>query len=184
MVPHFNNSLIDKLNSFLVLDTSVLAFCMESEENFKFIDHITPNATLMIDPVAKLEFLRGAYQESVLKQRKTLLEYKRFNKMMDHYQIHHQTYDQAELISRIYTHHGISDVPLGDLLIMGRLSIYTARMMFATFDKNDFSKYIFDRVGIVTIETETKNNKDIFRVLQFLELNRSKLDDCISRLPN
>jgi predicted nucleic acid-binding protein len=184
MQPYFDSTLVNKLDSNLVLDTSVLSFCMSDPAHFKFIVDLTCKSELLIDPVAKLEFLRGAYQEHVLKERLVFLAFERFKNMQDHYKVHHDTADRALLVSRVYTHNGKSDIPLGDLLIISRLSLYRETMMLATFDKNDFNSILFDRIGIVTIERYTKDKKDTFSILQLLKFNQKKFSDCCDKLPS
>ncbi|OGG17027.1 hypothetical protein A3D77_03825 [Candidatus Gottesmanbacteria bacterium RIFCSPHIGHO2_02_FULL_39_11] len=133
-----------------------------------------------------MEFTRGAYAEHLLEEKRKFLKYERFIPMLDHYKIHHQIYEQSLFLSRIYTHKGKPSIPLGDLLIIARISLYPGSVLFATIDKNDFSTLLFDRVGIATFTRQVRDRvglRDVIEVVQFLKFNKQKFQKYLNELP-
>ncbi len=181
--PSFDPSLKKNLGEFIVPDTSVLQLCFTDEIFFRFFLQFTEHSTILIDPTAKLEFLRGAYQEHLFTERSTFIEYNGFLKMMDHNQIHNLTYKKALDIARIYAHVGNPRIPLGDLLILARMSVYSVPCTFFTLDKEDFGTLLFDRLGIVTLVRQNKVRADYFTNMQILTVNKTKFDTCLRKLP-
>lgn len=186
MSAFYNPHLIDELSGYLVPDTSVLASCISDPGFFKEFITITKNTTLLIDPIVKLEFRRGEYQEHLLKEKQRFLEFEGFVPMMDHHKIHIETADRALDVSRVYCHHGKSNMPLGDLLIIARMSIYSCPIIFATIDKRDFTPLLFDRIGIATFVREVSDKqgkRDVIEVVQFLRFNNKRFNKLFASLP-
>lgn len=186
MSAFYNPALIDQLSGYLVPDTNVLSSCISDPGFFKEFITITAKSTLLIDPIVKLEFRRGEYQEHLLKDKQRFLEYEGFMPMMDHHKIHIETADRALNVSRVYCHHGKSNMPLGDLLIIARMSIYAWPIIFATIDKRDFTPLLFDRVGISTFVREVNDKqgkRDVIEVVQFLRFNHTRYTKMFSSLP-
>lgn len=182
----YNPDLIKDLKGYLVPDTNVLSSCISNPLFFGEFIKITQNTTILIDPIVKLEFKRGAYQEHLLKEKQKFLEYEGFNPMMDHQRIHMDTADRALDVSRVYCHHGKTNMPLGDLLIIARMSIYKRPIIFATLDKDDFTPLLFDRIGIATFVREIAGKQgktDVIEVIQFLSFNHDRFTKYLDRLP-
>lgn len=167
---------------YLVPDTNILSSCSLSGDYFtEFLKMFSENS-ILIDPIIKLEFLRGAYQENTYKEKKTFLEYENFFDMVDHQEIYKNVYSTAFNIARIYSHHGKPEVPLGDILITARLAVYKDGRLFLTADKTDFSTLLFDRVDIITFEKITSKS-EILEVTQLLTFNIEKYKTCLKSLP-
>ena len=186
MPAYFDPSLIDQLTGYLIIDTNVLHSCFTDPKFFVDFMVITKNTQLLIDPIVRLEFMRGAYQENLYAEKRAFLEYDKFYIMTDHYQMYKDLYDRALSISRIYSHHGKPDLKLGDLFIIARMAIYKSRVILATMDKDDFGTLLFNRIGIATFTREKKDKhvqKDIIEVNQFLRFDQKQCDECFGRLP-
>ena len=183
MSAYFDPSLKNLIQGYIVPDTNVLSLMSYDPDFFKLFCDLSIRADILIDPTAKLEFLRGDFQEHFLSDKLRFLEYEKFQMMLDHYKIHKDVYDIALKISRIFAHNGKTNINFGDLLIMARIAIYTVPIILATFDSDDFGTLIFDRIGIITLDRTTRDKKDTFRIIQFLRFNRNKLDTCFEKLP-
>lgn len=177
-----SNKLKPYEGKYLVPDTGIFTSCTEDPEYFELFNKIFENNPMLIDPIVKLEFLRGAYLENTYKEKEGFLKYEKFYNMVDHQDIYKKVYDAAFNIARIYSHNGKPDVPLGDILISARLAIYEDKRMFITLDKTDFSSLLFDRIDVVTFERETKK-QEVLEIAQLLTFNKSKYEKCISNLP-
>jgi predicted nucleic acid-binding protein len=183
MKVYFESSKIeDQKGNYLVPDTNILSSCAVNPEYFTEFLKIFNKNPILIDPIIKLEFLRGAYKENTYQEKKTFLEYEKFFNMVDHQDIYKQVYNAAFNIARIYSHHGRPEVPLGDILITARLAIYDDNRMYLTADKADFSTLLFDRIDILTFEKIT-SKVEILEVTQLLIFNKEKYNDCIKGLP-
>ncbi|MBI2074570.1 MAG: hypothetical protein HYT83_01890 [Candidatus Levybacteria bacterium] len=171
-------------NKYLVLDTNVLSSCSSDVEYYKVFFEIFKANPILIDPIVKLEFLRGAYKEQTYKEKNKFLTIEKFFPMADHQDIYKRMYDNAFNIARIYSHHGRSDVPLGDILITARFGIYKDDRLFLTEDMNDFLTLLFDRISIITFEKiRNKDKSEYLEHTQLLRFNHKKYEDCLKNLP-
>ena len=159
--------------SSLVIDTNVLISCFSNKSYFiEFTDVFSSNQ-LLLDPIVKLEFLRGTFAPEALKEKETFLNYEKFIPMIDHQQIYKKVYDNAFKISRFFAKHGRNNMSLGDIFIMSRLASYVQPFPFLTLD-SDFSDLLFDRINVVSIEKETKLGS-VLEHINILILNTEKL---------
>ena len=92
MPAYFDPSLIDQLTGYLIIDTNVLHSCFTDPKFFVDFMVITKNTQLLIDPIVRLEFMRGAYQENLYAEKRAFLEYDKFYIMTDHYQMYKDLY--------------------------------------------------------------------------------------------
>jgi len=185
MSAYFDPSLGDRIKGYIIPDTNILSLMSCDTNFFTLFLKLSKNAQILIDPTAKLEFLRGDYQEHFLNDKLRFLTYEGFLTMLDHYKMHRDVYEIALTISRIFAQNGKTKINFGDLLIMSRIAIYpqTTPMILATLDSNDFNTLIFDRIGIITLDRITKDKKDAFSIVQFLQFNKDKLTECTAKIP-
>lgn len=170
----------------LVLDTNLLTSLSSDEEYFQEFIKIFKGNIKLIDPIVRIEFLRDA-SGGVLKNKMVLLEYKNFSKVTDHQEIYKKSLEEVTKISRIYAYHGNPNIPLGDLLIVSRLSLLEDHFLFATLDKSDFSTILFDRIAITSIERKIKPKdgkppRDIIDHIALLRFNKEKYANCCAKL--
>ena len=186
MAVFFNPSDINKLKKFrIVIDTNILAICSADEIFLQnFLDTFSRNIRL-IDPIIKLEFLRGAKTDSLFEKKKKFLEFNGFYDMPDHYAIYNKVKEHVFDIARIYAHHNIPDIHLGDLLITARLMYYCEANIFATLDQQDFKTLLFDRWAVVSIESSPvksdKKSTSLEHVV-LLQFNEKKFKECLKKL--
>jgi predicted nucleic acid-binding protein len=156
---------------------------MSTDKNF-LIDflNIFDDNIFLIDPVVRIEFLRGAYKNDIYKERTSFLEFEKFQSMRDHHLTEKKVYENVFDIARIYSHKGNSNIPLGDIFIIARLAIYNYNVLFITRDFSDFDSILFDRIAIVSIERKLKN-RDQVEHIQILRFNQTKYSKCLSSLP-
>lgn len=183
MKVYYNPQAIGEIKgTYLVFDTNILGSYSSDVDFFKTFNDIFKDNIILIDPIVKLEFLRGAFREQTYKEKSKFLEYEKFSIMIDHQEIYRKAYENAFNIARIYSHNGKSNIPLGDILIISRLASYKENCLFITLDKNDFSTLLFDRIAILTFERKVKT--EILEHIQLLRFNQSKYNKHLSSLPN
>ncbi len=181
---HYDPKEIEKVkNQYIVVDTNVLSACSSSVEYYETFFKIFRNNPVWIDPIVKLEFLRGAYQEKTYKEKANFFKIERFSPMVDHQDIYKNVYEGAFNIARIYSHHGKINVPLADILITARLEVGKS-FLFLTEDVEDFPTLLFNRLCVITFERKRKkDNSEYLEHLQLLRLNQEKYEKCFTNLP-
>ena len=98
---------------------------MAEDENFcDEIQKMFPKVIFVIEPIVKLEFLRGAYTKEHYGKKIKILEFERFHDMVEHQEMFFRFNSLAYHIGLILAHEGHTSVPLGDLFIMARLAMY------------------------------------------------------------
>ncbi len=167
----------------LVLDTNVLISCFTNEEYFKTFLNVFENNPFLIDSIVKLEFMRNDYLSDDMKKKNIFLNFDRFYVITEHQDIFKKTIENSYDISRIYSHKGNPRIPLGDILIISRLKQFADRQLFLTLDKSDFSTILFDRIGVVSIERNSRNNHNLLEHIVILQFNSKKYTQCINQLP-
>ena len=184
MITHFDPNILDKIKGkYIVIDTNVLSDCSSDVEFYEVFFDIFKNNPLFIDPIVKLEFLRGAYAEKTYIEKNELLKLEKFLSMVDHQNIYKKIYDITFDIARIYSHKGRPHVPLGDILITARLFVQ-GEYLFLTEDKEDFNTLMFDRLGVISFErTNNKDKHEYLQHLQLLKINKEKYKKCLEELP-
>lgn len=187
MSAYFNPLDIEKIADYrLTIDTNIISSCFSDTGFFNTFRDIFQNNFLLIDPIVKLEFLRNEFRENFYKEKINFVQFEDFYLLPDHQEIYKKTYENAFNIARIYSHHGNSKVPLGDLMIIARLMIYKEKHLFVTLDKNDFSTFLFDRVTVLSIEKNANINnqkRNILEHVTVLRFNHDKYEDCLKKLP-
>lgn len=168
----------------MVLDNNILGVCSTDVDFLTEFKRIFKNCNQLLDPIVKFEFLKGTQTNTLFKKKENFLEFNEFYNMPDHQDIYKRVYSNALDIARIYSHHEKPNIKTGDVLIMARLVLYPD-YYFLTLDKNDFTSLLFDRVGVVTIEHNTPNNKtDTFELVHvcILKFNSQKFILCKEKL--
>jgi len=185
MNTHFDPTIIESIKGkYIILDNNVLSDSASSPEFYQTLYKILENNPLFIDPIVKLEFLRGAYIEKTYKEKTAFLNIEIFTHMVDHNDIYKKVYDSAFNIARIYSHHKRPNVPLGDIFITARQQIHTQQeYLFLTEDLLDFTTLLFDRMLILSFERKDKDNNEHIQHLQLLKFNQKKFKDCLDSLP-
>ena len=179
---HYDPQVIEEIKErYLVIDTNVLSSCSSDKDFFKSFLDIFKNNYILIDPIVKLEFLRGAFREETYKEKSKFLEFEKFNMMVDHQEIYKNIYEKAFDIARIYSHNGNSGIPLGDIFIIARLATLNENYLFLTLDKSDFSTLLFDRLAVLSFERKIR--VEVLEHLQILKFNNSKYKECFKKLP-
>ena len=184
MSAYFDPKIIEAIKGcYLIIDTNILTSCASNEEYFHSFLEIFKNNSFLIDPIVKLEFLRGA-SGKIFEEKNKFLEFDQFTAMIDHYDLYKKVYANTFKIAEIYANHGNSNIPLGDLLIVSRLMLYGNNYLFLTLDKSDFSTVLFDRIGIISLERTTNNKtykRDIIDHISILRFNNEKYERMISK---
>ncbi len=185
MNTHFDPKIIESIKGkYIILDNNVLSDSASDPEFYETLYKILENNHLFIDPIVKLEFLRGAYLEKTYKEKNNFLKIEIFTPMIDHNDIYKKVYDSAFDIARIYSHHKRPNVPLGDIFITARQQIQTHQeYFFLTEDIEDFTTLLFDRVAILSFERKHKDGNEHLQHLQLLKFNHKKFQDCLASLP-
>lgn len=180
----FDPSAIDTVRKKnIILDTNILTSLQTSPQYFQDFFLVFNNFTLLIDPIIKLEFVRGAFSESDYKRKTEFLNYEAFSIMADHQDIYRKVYEESFNIARIYSHNGKPNIPLGDVLIISRLMQYGDNVVILTEDQQDFTTLLFDRLAVVSIEKRTKDSTLSLDHLVALSFSQKKFEDCSSKLP-
>lgn len=185
MNTHFDpKKIVGIKGKYIILDTNVLSDSSSDAEFYKTIYKILENNPILIDPIVKLEFLRGAYAEKTYREKNTFLKIEIFSLMADHQDIYKKVYDSAFNIARIYSHNKKSNIPLGDILITARQEVQGGRdCYFLTEDKEDFTSLLFDRIAIFSFERINRDGHDYLQHLQLLKFNHQKFKKCLENLP-
>lgn len=169
---------------YIIIDTNVLSDSSTDAEFYKTLYKIFENNPILIDPIVKLEFLRGAYIEKTYKEKSAFLKIEIFNAMADHQDIYKKVYDSAFNIARIYSHNKKYNIPLGDILITARQEVQTGTdCYFLTEDKEDFTALLFDRKAVISFERVNRDGQDHLQHLQLLKFNHQKFKKCLENLP-
>lgn len=167
---------------YLILDNNILASCFSNLTYLdSFVDLFKPNPKL-IDPIVRLEFLRGAYAQETYLEKKKFLSFNEFYPMADHQQIYIKVIENSIKIAHILTHKGHPDIEIADILITSRLMEYPDYLLL-TINYLDFPSFIFDRISIVSIEKINKKKEIIVENIHLLKFNREKFESCFSELP-
>ena len=183
MAIHFDQNSIAKIkDEYIVIDTNVLSDIASDVAFYKDFVTIFDQNPILIDPIVRLEFLRGAYIESTYREKTEFLKYEKFMKMVDHQDIYKKVYDIAFDIARIYSHNKNPQVPLGDILVTARLKVQE-NCYFLTEDNKDFSTLLFDRLAVFSFERINKDRQEYLQHLQLLRFNTNKFDKCLKNLP-
>lgn len=168
----------------IIIDTNILAICSTDSDFLKEFKEVFKNNYLLVDPIVRLEFMRGAHTERLFKSKKEFLEFNGFYEMPDHQEIYKNVYKNSFDIARIYASHNKPDLKLGDIFIISRLILYP-NCLFLTKDANDFTTMLFDRIGVFSVEHKTIKNPSenlIIEHLCLLKFNSSKYKSCLYKL--
>ncbi len=179
-------NILDLKNKPLTIDTNIISLLFSDKLFFQQFCSIFKNNDLLIDPIIKLEFLRGVFIESIFKQKNIFLQFEKFCPLPDHQEIYVKVNEYAFKIARIYSHNKQYDVPLGDIFIMARLAVNNH--LFITHDEKHFDNLLFDRITVITIERNYYSNKfsrnvDVLEHFQIVAFNHHKLNSCLERFP-
>lgn len=187
MAAFYNVDLKEKIqDEALVLDTNLLSSLFLDRKCLEDFMTIFPKNPLLLDPIVKLEFLRGAFRADTYKEQNDFLEYVRLGNMADNQDIQIKIYDYTFNIARICSHRENPNMPLADILIIGRLAVYEQTVFFITRDYDDFNTILFDRLGIVSLERKLKSKlgpREIVENFQILKFNHNKYKKCLETLP-
>ncbi len=186
MAAFYNIPDLEKINRYhLVIDTNIVALCSSDEIFLQSFLEIFKKSNRLLDPIIKLEFLRGTQTDSLYKKKLKFLEFHEFYDMPDHYEIYNKVKDDTYNIARIYSHHKNPDIPLGDLFITSRLKYYSDTHLLITLDQQDFSTLLFDRLAVVSIETspiKTDRKSTSLMHIVVLQFNKEKYEECLNKL--
>jgi len=184
MIIHYNPKIIcDIASKYIVIDNNVLADSASDPEFYTTLYGIFKKNPILIDPIVKLEFLRGAYLEKTYKEKNDFLRIEIFHPMIDHQDIYKKVYNSAFNIARIYSHHKKPSVPLGDILITARQEVQGDDTLFLTEDEEDFTTLLFDRITVLSFERINKDDIEHLQHLQLLKFNHEKYKKCYKSLP-
>lgn len=185
MNTHFNPNSIESIKGkYVIIDTNVLSDSSSNTEFYTTLYTIFKDTHLLIDPIVKLEFLRGAYVEKTYREKSQFLKIEIFNLMVDHQEIYQKVYDSAFNIARIYSHNKKPNIPLGDILITARQEVQKSNdYYFLTEDKEDFTGLLFDRISLLTFERINKDGQDYLQHFQLIKFNHQKFEKCLQNLP-
>lgn len=160
-----DNDFLGKLYS----DEYVLAQCIDK---FK-------TSYLAIDDFNKFEFLRDVFlpQQRTLKEQFLSLEI--FYPVEFHQETLRKIYDNALLISQIYSHanhnKGWGTV---DLLLAGRIVYHYKNSVLITGNRKHFSSVLFDTVGLLNTESQDGTVQTFY----IIALNKEKFDKAVEKL--
>lgn len=167
----------------LVVDTNILAICSTDLLFLKSFKAIFEKNYLLLDPVVRLEFLKGTQTASLFKKKEQFLEFNAFYNMPDHQELFTKVNTNALNIARIYAHHK-TEIKLGDTLIISRLMLYPDYLL-VTEDKNDYATMLFNRLGVISLEHETLNHpieKLALQHMSVLQFDFDKYQSCLTKL--
>jgi len=187
MTAFYDNRLTENFHQeAIALDTNVLSSLFLDKMYWEDFMNIFSANQLLIDPIVKLEFLRGAFRVNAYEEQSKFLTSHRFTSMADNHDIQTKIYEHVFNVARIYSHQGNPSIPLGDIFIIARLAVYDQSVLFLTRDYGDFDTMLFDRKAIVSIERKLRNKlgpPEIVEHIQILQFNHEKYQVCLDTLP-
>lgn len=134
----------------IIVDTNILASCFSNEQYLLDFRNTFKDCKLFIDPIVKLEFLRGTFKSKLYEEKLKFLELDIFWPLVDNYEIYKNVYSNSFDVAKAYCYKGKKNLPLGDLFIIARLMEFKGCYLI-TLD-NDFNSIVFDRYTVVSIE--------------------------------
>lgn len=174
---HLNRQELQQFSSsYIIFDTHVFSTMVEDADFCDELQQLFPKGTFIIDPIVRLELLRGAYTKEHYSKKINILQYERFHDIVEHQEMFIKSNYFAYRIGLILAHEGYPSVPLGDLFIMARLAAFPKMYLF-TKDK-DFSSILFDHSLVISVER--KSRMEHYSLLKF---NQVKFDSCIKTVP-
>ncbi len=175
------------VNWNLIIDTNILITCSTDPAFLYEFHQVFHQSKRLVDPIARLEFLRNTPTDSLYSKKLDFLKLNEFYEMTDRHELYFQTKTDAELISRVYSHHRKPNVPLGDLFITAKIKNHCSTHLFVTLDQQDFTTLLFDRITSVAIESMPSKNEfhgtSLYHVI-LLKFNNDKYSKCLSKLKN
>ena len=164
---HLNRQELQQFSSsYIIFDTHVFSTMVEDADFCDELQQLFPKGTFIIDPIVRLELLRGAYTKEHYSKKINILQYERFHDIVEHQEMFIKSNYFAYRIGLILAHEGYPSVPLGDLFIMARLAAFPKMYLF-TKDK-DFSSILFDHALVISVER--KSRMEHYSLLKFTGL--------------
>ena len=168
-------------NKHLLLDTNVIIYSLKFISEGYFNDFFKKlnelNVKSVIDEYVLFEFLRSSRTKANLEGKKHYLDSLLGGKTWQ-LPITKEILDNAKELALIYSNKDPNlsgRTSIADCMIAAQLMKYKNEIFLATTDNNDYPNIIFDRVGIVTIDSL----KEILNI-GIYQFNKNKYDKCKS----
>lgn len=142
---------------FVLLDCNILIYSVRYKNEFKpFYEELTGNNVKpAIDQFIKLEFLRSANTQALLKAKADFLNlFLGANENRLTIPLDSEILVDASRFSNLYNYLNLKkqNVSVGDCIIAADLKKYSHSLVLATANNSDFPLKLFDRLLIKTIE--------------------------------
>jgi hypothetical protein len=166
---------------YLLIDNDFLSELFRDGEVLnEFLDTFAKNYFILY-PFTEFEFLRDIFEPKQRRLKKTFIAQTFFLPMPHNQEIFKKIYENAMLLSLIYSHKGHNrntKISLVDLFLGARAMLNAHSMLVITGNKKDFPNSIYDIVTIINIEQNDGSIKP-YSVLRF---NKRRFDTCYAAI--
>lgn len=141
-------------NKYILLDNNVITRASDHPDAFlPFLQLlIDANCKPIIIPLIKFEYLRGANSIKHRTKRLALLELLNPDTIPSIYG--DQKVDLAIDIANVYSGRKLESPNVVDCSLAAHLIHFQSTLLLATLNHKDFPTFLFDRVGVFTVDTE------------------------------
>lgn len=171
-------------NKFLLLDTNVVVDSLKYGKEFQsfYSDLRKRKVQSVLDYTVKFEFQRGATDLSLIKKYEEFLKLLYGSDRME-LKMDQITFDTAINIAIIYGRNTCSRIEFGDCLIAAQMHRYEHSIFLATQNHQDFPGFLFNRIGIYTIDIQSKDpKKDQIKTVGIYKLNLDAYKDQVRKI--
>lgn len=165
---------------YVFLDNDYLSFLFNDPEILnESVEYFNScQCYLMIDPLTRLEFLRGVFipEQSNLKEK--FISEGLFSLAINHHEVFNKIQENFLIFSKIYAQNGIPKVGTIDLLLAARVALQSNNSVFATSNKKYFPSFLFDILNVLNFEQADGTVRSVC----ILCFSKKKFDYCYEKL--
>lgn len=165
---------------YVFLDNDYLGFLFNDPEILnESVEYFNScQCHLTIDPLTKLEFLRGVFAPEQSNLKEKFIDGGLFVLAVNHPEVFNKIQENFLILSKIYAQNGIPKVGTIDLLLASRMALQSNNSVFATSNKKDFPSFLFDILNIFNFE----QTDGTMRSICILSFNKNKFVSCYEKL--
>ena len=156
-------------NKFLLLDTNVIINSSKNGEEYGgFYNKLRE---LEVKPVFDLsirfEFLRATRDKKDRERNEKFLDLLFGNGIQELPHDPKEMFDKAKDMAILYGRHSKPSIEFGDCLIAAQMCKYWDNLFLATENKDDFPRFLFERIHVHTIDVPKKDEIHNIGIYQF-----------------
>jgi hypothetical protein len=172
------SSIVATAGFYLLLDNDFLSEVFWDEEVLNEFLNIFESNYFLIDPLTKFEFLRDIFEPKQRKLKEAFISHEIFLPVPNRQEIFMKLWENAMLLSILYSHNGSASKSMVDLFLGARCMLNAGSILVVTGNKKDFPSSIFDICAVINIE----QNNGVIKPYCVLRFNKEKFENCQAKI--